>query len=96
MKAKWRDAGRRAARMPSLKFPLVYIEWEDSAHVGAWMDFPEVAEQDRVYPCHSVGWLVKDGQWKVLCASLTEVQGGMRVHIPKSAIRKFVILRKAQ
>lgn len=58
------------------KYPLVLIEWQDSAQpVSGWTFMEDLAELGPV-SCRSVGWLLKDGDDVKLLAA--NIGGGER------------------
>ena len=45
------------------KFPLVMIEWEDSAQpIPSWAYLADVEAARQAVICASVGWLIHDGE----------------------------------
>lgn len=81
------------------KYPLVYIEWEDSLGcTSRWNPVDE--EEPEITICYSVGWLVCDGKKLKVVAphyfvgsndAYAQSMGDM--NIPVSAIRKLIKLK---
>lgn len=82
-----------------LKHPLVLIEWQDSHASRGWQELDGIA--DAVLVCHSVGWLVHDGeQSKVLAPHVSfgsdPLQGNGVMTIPtRSVLRTVPLARRA-
>lgn len=79
--------------------PLVLVEWQDSHTRGGWQDLDRIA--DAVLVCHSVGWLVHDGDVsKVLAPHVSfgsdPLQGSGVMTIPTRSVLKISPLAKGQ
>ena len=78
------------------KYPLVLIEWEDSAQpIPSWMYLSDFKIQEAV-KCNSVGWLIRDEiKVKVLAPNIgepdsdAEIQASGIFRIPTRCIIKI-------
>lgn len=82
--------------------PVVYIEWQDAAHLAAgWRDQEEMrkAAEEAWSQCTAAGFLVEETDRFVILAggwnSSTGEGSGVSM-IPRSEISKMVTLRKAR
>lgn len=84
------------------KFPLVMIEWYDSLSSGGrWRSVFEMHDMEP-FICRSVGWLVVDGETKVIVPHLydsdeeynTEASGCGEMAIPGAAVKSISVLMK--
>lgn len=82
------------------KFPLVWIEWEDSARPdGAWRFIEDWADAaDEIVRCVSVGFLINDGD-KVKAvaqnigdADTSSAQASGFIRIPSRCVTKMKVL----
>lgn len=83
------------------KYPLVYIEWEDSVGCGnGWRFLDDELKNFETVVCYTVGWLVgEDERCKFIAphiapetkATVDQIAGTKT--IPKSAIRKLTKLK---
>jgi len=84
-------------------FKLVYVEWEDSFGCSAfWCNLENEAAPEDIKPqlARSVGWLCREsGSSITVVPHITDeskhakLQGCGDMTIPRSAIRKMVVLR---
>lgn len=85
---------------------LVLIEWDDAFGVNTdWQSLGLLEGRDiQVMVCRSVGWLAKETDELVVVIphlsqlhhSWAEQQGCGDMTIPKSAIRRMVVLRESK
>lgn len=74
-----------------LDCPLVLIEWLDSRRpISEWRFLGDAPDQGPVR-CASVGWLLRDGEMKVLCQTIGDAdeddpQGMGMIQIPACAV----------
>jgi hypothetical protein len=54
-------------------FPLVLIEWEDSARPAPAWRFVSDVETPAAVHCNSVGWLIHDGDVKALAPNMGDI-----------------------
>ena len=81
---------------------LVYIEWVDSHSGQGWKSLDRLDEECEPLPIRTVGWLISDkNDCKCVAHSIYDERKNERLHIeatgdiviPKSAIRKFRVLK---
>lgn len=80
-----------------MKMDLVLIDWVDAHGFNGWNKIEEVRENNKLFPCKSVGWLIAKSKDSVTVASHIgghNVDGDMS--IPRRAITKMTVLRKAK
>ena len=82
---------------PHEKYPMVYIEWEDSAESVGWTAL-RVIRKNKDLTCYSIGWMIEETpDSKIVVPHLTFWEGDGEdgsgaMTIPNSAIRKVVQL----
>lgn len=81
--------------MPKTPYPLILVEWDDSAQpIAVWQWVDEFASPE-VVRCLSVGYLIAETKWALaLAPNLGDVtaeraQASGIIRIPRSAIRKI-------
>jgi len=89
------------ARKAKYNYPIVYVEWTDTATEDAWQ-LTEDAVNNDPHPAFTTGWLLKETK-NVLYISHSyspddkgrdeEVMG--KVSIPRSTVTKMVVIKKA-
>jgi hypothetical protein len=87
----------RARIDPGLQ-PLVFVEWEDSHHEGqGWKWLSDLAKDpEERHFCRSIGWEVRSTKrWVTLAGSVGFGQATCMINIPRSAIRRRVMLVRA-
>lgn len=77
-----------------MKYPLVYVEWDDHHSDDAWQ---KVEEWDHSpAQCFSVGWLFKEDERGITIIGCYGDQVGNMQYILKPCITKMTVLRKAR
>ncbi len=79
------------------RFPLVYVEWEDAEHEGAWSDIGDESNH-KLGTILSIGWLVHENKQRVVLASslaTMTTQIGNKQYIPVAQITKIKKTRQA-
>lgn len=86
---------RGRAKLPECPYPLVCVEWEDSAQpVSAWQ-WVDTYEIPEIVRCISVGYLIADTKAAIAVAAnlgdVTEprIQASGIIRIPRSAVIKL-------
>lgn len=77
--------------------PVVSVEWVDSHGESRWQDCEAWKVEECVLMCRSVGWLWHEDETRVVLAQSFS-EGGLMdnlMHIPRCAVRKLTVLRKA-
>ena len=83
------------------QYPVVYVEWEDSAHIlGGWNDLQATLDQhDAPMICETVGLLIRREKGLMIIAqSVSPGHDGLASHIghgltiPERAIKTITIL----
>ena len=87
-----------------LKYPLVYIEWEDAISNSGWFDQEEFDDwkNNKGFIVHEVGWIIEENKTYIVLASRYHPQDndkygstskwGMLQKIPKTWIKKHILL----
>lgn len=75
-------------------YPLVLIDWEDSARPYADWQFVEDIKEAKAVQCRTVGWLIQSGEVMAVAANMgqrgdDDVQVCGVIEIPKRAIIKM-------
>lgn len=76
-----------------------HVEWIDSAGCGGWTDLEEATESNVIVTCVSVGFLLREDPTQVVLAlSVDDMHDNVSgvIAIPKVAVTKTSVLRKAQ
>lgn len=84
------------------KWPLVYVEWEDSCGGSSWLPIAAPVTQPPSM-CRSVGWLAqKSKRALTLYADIERLPSNQYPHanremtIPMGCVKRIVTLRKAR
>lgn len=78
-----------------MKYPLVYIEWDDHHSNDGWQAEADVKHSPA--PCRSVGWLYKEDEKGVtIVGSVNDTDVGNNLYIVRSCITKYKVLRKGK
>ncbi len=80
-----------------IKYPLVYVEWEDAEHDGGWSD-PNDEIGHNLGIIVSIGWLIHQNTQRIVMASslaTTTTQIGNKQYIPVKQIVKIKKTRQA-
>lgn len=82
------------------KCPLVLIEWTDSTQPASkWVHLSDFEKRPAIQ-CVSVGWLLDDGETKVLAPNMGDmdnednIQVSGVIHIPSCAVTKIEPLQE--
>jgi hypothetical protein len=81
----------------SMRFSLVYVEWTDAEHEGAW-SAAEDETHHNLGVIYSIGWLIHKNKQRIVMASSVSsatLQIGNKQYIPTAQITKFKKLRQA-
>lgn len=72
-----------------MKYPIVYIEWDDSFTTTSWGDLEEVQKIERA-KCLSVGFLVSETKKEITLAQSLGEEGGVNgsITVPRGCITK--------
>jgi hypothetical protein len=80
--------------------PLVLVEWLDSRQPTTGWAYLRDAPNDPAVRCATVGWLLRDGEVKLVCQTVGDFgdngdpQGMGMVQIPACAVVKVSVLRE--
>ncbi len=81
-------------------YDLVWIQWVDAEHEGAWST-PGLESEYEIVPCESVGWLIHSNKNRLFIGSSTAmdrddviIEIGNKQIIPRGMIKKMKVLKR--